>query len=90
MKTRNTKQFMIDPALLVQARKRAKKQGMTFTQYIQYLLNQDLNEDAQAIPMVDKETEKSIAQSLKEFKEGNYETIEPGDTNAIKQLCGLK
>ena len=51
---------------------RASRYGMSVAEYVRHLVVTDTKEERGDIPMVDAETEKNIAASLKEIKEGRH------------------
>lgn len=50
----------------------------------------DSEKEVADIPMVDKETERRIGQSLQALKEGRYFDVDPSNEEEMKKLVGLK
>lgn len=69
------KQIAFSPQLYSLLLSRARRFGLTFTDFIRVVLVNEVKEETDDLPMVDKETEKMIGKSLKAYKEGRYTTI---------------
>ena len=74
-KDRIQKLITFSPHLYTLVEKKAEKLGISFPEYIRILAVSDIKEQVEELPMVDEETEKQIAKSLQDIKEGRYTTI---------------
>jgi archaellum component FlaC len=74
-KDRIQKLITFSPHLYTLVEKKAEKLGISFPEYIRILAVSDIKEQVEELPMVDEETEKKIAKSLQDIKEGRYTTI---------------
>lgn len=69
------KLITFSPELHQLVMKRAKRFGLSLPEYIRILAVNDTKSEAEAIPMVDEETEKRIGESLEAYKQGEYITL---------------
>lgn len=76
------------PKLFALATQRAQELGLSFNEYQRYVMAKDIDE--RSIPMVDEETEKRIEESLRDYAEGRYVTIDPSDDKALNKFLGIK
>lgn len=87
-KDRIQKLITFSPNLYVLVEEKAEKLGVSFPEYIRMLAVSDIKEQVEQLPMVDEATEKQIAKSLRDIKEGKYTTIKT-DEELGKHLKSL-
>lgn len=75
------------PKLFELATQRAQELGLSFNEYQRYVMAKDIDE--RSIPMVDEETEKRIEESLKDYAEGRYITVDPSIPGELEKALGL-
>lgn len=77
MHTQNRIQKLItfSPLLHTLLEKKAEKLGISFPEYIRMLAVSDIKEEVEKPLLVDEETEKQIASSLKDLKTGKYTVV---------------
>lgn len=81
------KLISFSPRLYMLAEQRAKELGLPFAEYMRFLAANDVR--SEYIPMVDEETNRRIGESLKAFKEGRYEVIDPSDPVQLAKAAGM-
>ncbi len=78
-KTKHNQKLITFPdPLLKAANKKAKKIGLSFSEYMRMLVFLDNRADFEEYEILDKETSKGVEQGMKDIKEGRFVTIEPG------------
>ena len=77
MKVQNRVQKLItfSPNLYALLEKKAETLGISFPEYIRLLAVSDIKEQAEGYPLVDEKTERLIAKSLQDIREGRYTTV---------------
>ena len=66
-----------DP-LYKKVKNRADKIGMSFSEYIRMVIFLYTRADFDNYELLDEETSREVEKSMKDFKEGRYVTLEPG------------
>lgn len=88
--TRVQKLITFSPQLYALVKRKAERLGLSFPEYLRLLAASDVKKEVEAIPIVDEETEKRIEQSLKDFEEGKFTTIDPSNEKELNKLLNLK
>ena len=69
------KLITFSPQLFESIEKKAKKLGISFPEYIRVLAVNDIKTIVENLPLVDEETEKHIARSMQDVKQGKYTVL---------------
>lgn len=71
------KMVTFSPVLYQMGKHKAQQLGLTFTDYIRYLIVDDVKPsvDRTDMPLMDDETERNVRISLEQYKQGDYTTM---------------
>lgn len=65
---------------------RAEEVGLNFAEYVRHLLAGVIEGN---MPMVDEETEQNLAASMKDYRVGKFEEIDPSDLAQLDRAAGI-
>ena len=82
------KLITFSPQLYYLTNIKAEKLGLSFPDYLRYLLAETLEKESAYIPLVDEETEKRIGKSLEALEKGKF--IEVKDDKVLGKVLGIK
>lgn len=74
----------LPPELYARVERQAKVFGLSFPEYVRFLMIQDIRDEP--VEMVDEETEERIGQALEAHKAGRTVSFEPGEEFSLEKL----
>ena len=70
------KLITFSPQLYQLVLNKAKRLGLSFAEFLRLVAVNEIKKEVEEIPMVDKETEKRIGESIAAYKRGQYTVLE--------------